>query len=82
MTLNFCNWYEIASTMDMDQSKLSPSSPRLPVCGSVQSDLLVGLDWTEPYPGPGSTGLVESLGKIEPHGTIYRSCHAGGNNRC
>jgi hypothetical protein len=61
MSLKFCNWYEIASTMDLDQSKLIPSSPRLPVCGSVQSDLLVGLDWTEPYAGPGSTGLVESL---------------------
>jgi len=45
----------------MDRSRPSPSSPRLPVWGSVQSDLPVGPDRTEPYPRPGPSGLVESL---------------------
>jgi len=45
----------------MNRSRPSPSSPRLPVCGSVQSDLSIRPDWTEPYRGPGSSGLVESL---------------------
>jgi len=45
----------------MDRSRPSPSCPRLPVCGSVQSDLPIRPDWTEPYRGPGSSGLVESL---------------------
>jgi len=45
----------------MDRSRLSPSSPRLAVCGLVQSGHPVGLDWTEPYLGLGSSGLVESL---------------------
>jgi len=45
----------------MDRSRLSPSSPRLAVCGPVQSGHPVGLDWTEPYLGLGSSGLVESL---------------------
>jgi len=45
----------------MDRSRPSPSSPRLPVCGLVQSDLPIRPDWTEPYRGPGSSGLVESL---------------------
>ena len=49
----------------MDRSRPSPSSPRLPVCGSVQSDLPIRPDWTEPYRGPGSSGLVESLGRDE-----------------
>jgi len=31
------------------------------VNGSVQSDLPIRPDWTEPYRGPGSSGLVESL---------------------
>jgi len=45
----------------MDPSRPSPSSLRLPVCGPVQSDLPIRLDWTEPYRGPGSSGLVQSL---------------------
>jgi hypothetical protein len=45
----------------MDRSKMSPSSPILPVCGPVQSGHPVGLDWNEPYLGLGSSGLVESL---------------------
>jgi hypothetical protein len=45
----------------MDWSRPSPSSPRLRVCGSVQSDLPIRPDWTEPYRGSGSSGLVESL---------------------
>jgi len=45
----------------MDRSRPSPSSPRLPVWGSVQSNLPVGPDRTEPYPRPGPSGLVESL---------------------
>jgi hypothetical protein len=44
-----------------DWSRPNPSSPRLPVLGSVQSDLTVGPDRTEPYPRPGPSGLVESL---------------------
>jgi hypothetical protein len=44
-----------------DWSRPSPSSPRLPGLGSVQSDLTVGPDRTEPYPRPGPSGLVESL---------------------
>jgi len=44
-----------------DWTRPSPSSPRLPVLGSVQSDLTVGTDRTEPYPRPGPSGLVESL---------------------
>jgi len=44
-----------------DWSRPSPSSPRLPVLGSVQFDLTVGPDRTEPYPRPGPSGLVESL---------------------
>jgi len=44
-----------------DWSRPSPSSPRLPVLDSVQSDLTVGPDRTEPYPRPGPSGLVESL---------------------
>jgi len=42
----------------MDRSRPSPSCPRLPVCGSVQS---IRPDWTEPYRGPGSSGLGELL---------------------
>jgi hypothetical protein len=34
-------------------SRPSPSSARLPVLGSVQSGLTVGLDRTEPCPRPG-----------------------------
>jgi len=49
-----------------DWSRPSPSSPRLPVLGSVQSDLTVGPDRTEPYPRLGPSGLVESL-DIELH---------------
>ncbi|KAF8542361.1 hypothetical protein BDD12DRAFT_876683 [Trichophaea hybrida] len=45
----------------LDWSRPSPSSPRLPVCSPVQSDPHVGLDRTEPYPRPGSFGLMESL---------------------
>ena len=45
----------------MDWSRPSPSSPRLVVCGPVQSNLPFGLDWTEPYPRLGPSGLVESL---------------------
>jgi hypothetical protein len=45
----------------LDWSRPSPSSPILPVWGSVQSDLPVGPDRTEPYPRPGPSGLVESL---------------------
>jgi len=45
----------------MDRSRLSPSSPRLAGCGPVQSGHPVALDWTEPYLGLGSSGLVESL---------------------
>jgi len=44
-----------------DWSRPSPSSPKLPVLGSVQSDRMVGPDRTGPYPRPGSSGLVESL---------------------
>jgi len=40
-------------------------SPRLPVCGPVQSDLPIRPDWTEPYRGPGSSGLVESLAVVQ-----------------
>jgi len=50
----------------MNQSRLSPSSPRLAVCGPVQSGHPVGLDWTEPYLGLGSSGLVESLEVSRP----------------
>jgi hypothetical protein len=50
----------------MDRSRPSPSSPRLPVCGPVQSDLPIRPDWTEPYRGPGSSGLVESLILMPP----------------
>jgi len=45
----------------VDWSRPSPSSPRLAVCGPVQSNLPFGLDWTEPYPRLGPSGLVESL---------------------
>jgi len=45
----------------MDPSRLSPSSPRLAVCGPVQCGHPVGLDWTELYLGLRSSGLVESL---------------------
>jgi len=45
----------------IDRSRLSPTSPRLAVCSPVQSCHPVGLDWTEPYLGLGSSGLVESL---------------------
>jgi hypothetical protein len=45
----------------MDRSRPNPSSPRLPVCGSVQSDLPIRPDWTEPYRSLGLSGLVESL---------------------
>jgi hypothetical protein len=45
----------------MDRTRLSPSCPRLADCGAVQSGHLVGLDWTEPYLGLGSSGLVELL---------------------
>jgi len=44
-----------------DWSRPSPSSPRLPVLGSLLSDLTVGPDCTEPYLRPGPSGLVESL---------------------
>ena len=43
----------------------SPSSPRLPVWGPVQSDLPVRPDRTKPYPSPGPSGLVESLFRME-----------------
>ncbi|KAF8531951.1 hypothetical protein BDD12DRAFT_920393 [Trichophaea hybrida] len=36
----------------LDWSRPSPSSPRLPVWGPVQSDLPIGPDGTEPYPRP------------------------------
>jgi len=52
---------EVAS---LDLSRLSSSSPRLPVYSPVQSNFPVGLDRTEPYPRPGSFGLVESLHDI------------------
>ena len=45
----------------MDWSRPSPSSPTLPARGPVQSDRPVGPDWTEPYPRPGPSGLVDSL---------------------
>jgi len=45
----------------MDRSRLSPSSARLEVCGPILSGHPVGVDWTEPYPGLGSSGLLESL---------------------
>ena len=45
----------------VDWSRPSLSSPRLPVLGSVQSDLTVGPDHTEPYHRPGPTGRVEAL---------------------
>jgi len=45
----------------LDWSRPSPSSPRLPVWGPVQSDLPVRPDRTEPYPRLGPSGLVESL---------------------
>ena len=47
-----------------DQARPVQASPRLPVCDPVQSDLRIRLDWTEPYPGPGSSGLMESLFQI------------------
>jgi hypothetical protein len=43
----------------MDQSRLSPSSARQAGCGLVQSGHPAGEDWTEPYLGLGSSGLVE-----------------------
>jgi len=45
----------------MDRSRLSLSSPRVAVCGPVQSGHPGGLDWTEPSLGLGSSRLVESL---------------------
>jgi len=45
----------------MDWSRLSLFSPRLAVCCPVPSGHPVRLDWTEPYPRLGSSGLVESL---------------------
>jgi hypothetical protein len=55
--------YETMSNLSacVDWSSPSPSSPRLAVCGPVQSKRLFGLDWTEPYPRLGPSGLVESL---------------------
>jgi hypothetical protein len=61
----------------LDWSRPSPSSPRLPVWGPVQSDLLVGPDRTEPYPRPGPSGLVESLAWQDltmPHGHGVDNC--------
>jgi hypothetical protein len=49
----------------MDRSRPSLSSPRLPVWGSVQSDLPVGPDPTEPYLRPVPSALVESLELID-----------------
>jgi hypothetical protein len=49
-----------------DWSRPSRSSHRLPVLGSVQSDLTVGPDRTEPYSRPGPSGLVESLPTTSP----------------
>jgi len=40
----------------MDQSGPGPSKS-----SPVQSNLPFGLDWTEPYPRLGPSGLVESL---------------------
>jgi len=45
----------------VDWSRPSTSSPRLAACGPVQSNLPFGLDWTEPYPRLGPSGLGESL---------------------
>ena len=57
----------------MDWSRPSPSSPRLPGWGSVQSDLPVGPDRTEPYPRPGPSGLVESLRwRVEGNGSCLK----------
>jgi hypothetical protein len=64
---------EVAS---LDWSRPSPSSPRLPVCSPDQSDFPVGLDWTEPYPRPGSFGLDESLvssGQRNKYYSLYYS---------
>jgi hypothetical protein len=45
----------------MDRSRPIPSRLCQPVYGSVQPDLRFAPDWTEPYCGPGSFGLVERL---------------------
>ena len=45
----------------MDRVRLSPSSPRLAICGPVQYAHPVGLDWTEPDRGLESSGVVESF---------------------
>jgi len=57
---------------EMDRSRPSPSSPRLPVCGPVQSDFPIRPDRTEPYCGPGSSGLVESLDLVT---AIHNRCN-------
>jgi len=54
----------------VDWSRPSPSSRRLAVCGPVQSNLPFGLDWTEPYPRLGPSGLVESLIAIVPQSSV------------
>lgn len=51
----------------MNRSRSSPSSPRLPVCRSIQFDLPMRLDSTKPNCELGSSGVVELvLGSVLP----------------